>query len=88
MLTLKALDPHCLLLFLNSSVMLGIYLQQTTTADDISYTGALRVNPFFILKYHPIQVDAIGSGISVLYVMGQQVESYKNMVFFVPGHSF
>ena len=34
---------------LNSSVMLGNYLQQTTSADDISrsifFLGALRVNP-------------------------------------------
>ena len=27
--------PPCLLLYLNSSVMLGNYLQQTTSADDI-----------------------------------------------------
>ena len=29
------LDPRCLLLYLNSSVMLSNYLQQTTLADDI-----------------------------------------------------
>ena len=28
-------SPHCLLLYLNSSVMLGNYLQQTTSADVI-----------------------------------------------------
>ena len=36
---------------LNSSVMLGNYLQQTTSADDIFrcifFLGALRVNPSF-----------------------------------------
>ena len=31
----SVLGPHCLLI-LNSSVMLGNYLQQTTSADDIS----------------------------------------------------
>ena len=38
---------------LNSSVMLGNYLQQTTSADDIFrcifFLGALRVNIFIIL---------------------------------------
>ena len=29
------MGPCCLLLYLNSSVMLGNYLQQTTTADEI-----------------------------------------------------
>ena len=37
---------------LDSSVMLGNYLQQTTSADDIFrcifFLGALRVNSFFI----------------------------------------
>ena len=32
---------------LNSSVMLGNYLQQTTSADDI-FLGALRVNPIVL----------------------------------------
>ena len=31
----SALGPRCLHLFLNSSVMLGNYLQQTTSANDI-----------------------------------------------------
>ena len=31
---------------LNSSVMLGNYLQQTTSADDIFFLGALRVKNF------------------------------------------
>ena len=42
------LGPPCLLLYLNSSVMLGNYLQQTTSADVIFqmhfFLGALRVN--------------------------------------------
>ena len=32
---LSVLGPHCLLLYLNSSLMLGNYLQQTTSVDDI-----------------------------------------------------
>ena len=31
----SVLDPRCLLLYLNSTVVLGNYLQQTTSADDI-----------------------------------------------------
>ena len=41
----SVLDPRCLLLFLNSPVMLGNYLQQTTLADDI-FRCTLRVNIF------------------------------------------
>ena len=40
---------------LNSSVMLGNYLQQTTSADDIFsciFLGALRVKTFVIAIYH------------------------------------
>ena len=33
--TAPDLSPPCLLLYLNSSVMLGNYLQQTTSADVI-----------------------------------------------------
>ena len=33
---------------LNSSVMVGNYLQQTTLADDIFFLGALRVNCVFV----------------------------------------
>ena len=40
---------------LNSSVMLGNYLQQTTSADDIFrcifFLGALRVKSFFLLLF-------------------------------------
>ena len=40
------MGPTCLLLYLNLSVMLGNYLQQTTTADVIFqmffFLGALR----------------------------------------------
>ena len=42
----SVLGPHFLLVYLNSSVMLGNYLQQTTSADDIFrciFHGALRV---------------------------------------------
>ena len=47
---------------LNSSVMLGNYLQQTTTADDIFrcifFLGALRVNPYLSNEpYKPNQLD-------------------------------
>ena len=45
--TAPVLGPHCLLLYLNSSLMFGNYLQQTTSADDIFrciFLGALRVN--------------------------------------------
>ena len=46
------LGPPCLLIYLNLSVMLDNYLQQTTSADDFSrrhfqmhfFLGALRVN--------------------------------------------
>ena len=41
--------PHFLLLYLNSPVMLGDYLQQWTSADNIFrciFLGALRVKPF------------------------------------------
>ena len=31
----SVLDPRCLLLYLNSTVVLGNYLQQTTSADDM-----------------------------------------------------
>ena len=31
----SVLDPDCLLLYLNSSLMFGNYLQKTTSADDI-----------------------------------------------------
>ena len=42
--------PTLLALILNSSVMLGNYLQQTTSADDIFrciFLGALRVKVIF-----------------------------------------
>ena len=32
--TAPVLGPHCLLLYLNSSLMFGNYLQRTTSADD------------------------------------------------------
>ena len=42
------LGPPCLLLYLDLSVMLGNYLQETTSADVIFqmhfFLGALRVN--------------------------------------------
>ena len=38
----SVLGPHCLLLYLDSSVMLGNYLQQTTFSDAF-FLGALRV---------------------------------------------
>ena len=40
------LGPHFLLVYLNSPVMLGNYLEQTTSADDIFrciFLGSLRV---------------------------------------------
>ena len=40
---------HTLLVYLNLPIMLGNYLQQTTSADDIFrciFLGALRVNSF------------------------------------------
>ena len=43
----SVLGPHVLLVYLNSPEMLGNYLQQTTSADDIFrciFLGALRVN--------------------------------------------
>ena len=57
---------------LNSSVMLGNYLQQTTSADDIFrcifFLGALRVNPFKPNEIsHPCQLD---QSVSVLRVVG------------------
>ena len=45
---------------LNSSVMLGNYLQQTTSADDIFrcifYLGALTVNPLYFDRLPPYMV--------------------------------
>ena len=44
------LGPRLLLVYLNSPVMLGNYLQQTTSANDIFrciFLGALRVNSFY-----------------------------------------
>ena len=45
------IGPPCLLLYLNSSVMLGNYLQQTTSADVIFqmhfFLGTLRVKYFY-----------------------------------------
>ena len=41
------MGPRCSILYLNSSVMLHKYLQQTTLADDMFrcfFLGALRVN--------------------------------------------
>ena len=42
---------------LNSSRIVGNYLQQTTSADDIFrcifFLGALRVNPLNLLRVHP-----------------------------------
>ena len=39
----SVLGPHCLLLYLNSSLMFGNYLQQTTFSDAF-FLSALRVN--------------------------------------------
>ena len=42
----SVLGPHCLLLYFNSSLMFGNYLEQTISADDIFrciFLGALRV---------------------------------------------
>ena len=36
--------PPCLFLSLNSSVILGNYLQQMTSADEAFFLGALRAN--------------------------------------------
>ena len=43
----SSLGPHFLLVYLNSPVMLGNYLQQKTSAEDIFrciFLGALRAN--------------------------------------------
>ena len=43
----SVLGPRCLRLYFNLSVLLGNYLQQTTSADDIFrcifFLGALRI---------------------------------------------
>ena len=42
--TAPILGPRCLLIYLiNQLVMLGNYLQQRTSADDIFFLGAFRV---------------------------------------------
>ena len=47
---------------LNSSVLLGNYLQQTTSADDIFrcifFLGALRVNCNMVRKLNPLTLNA------------------------------
>ena len=64
---------------LNSSVMLGNYLQQTTSADDIFryiFPGALRVNSFKLNGVsHSYQMD---QSISVLTVVGWYFHFYSS----------
>ena len=68
---------------LNSSVMLGNYLQQTTSADDIFrcifFLGALRVNP------NPIQ----SGGFVLFCCFTSQVNSYGHCgTVSSPKHTF
>ena len=55
------LGPPCLLLYLNSLVMLDNYLQQTTSADvifsDAFFLGALRANvqPKHLMQPYSLQ---------------------------------
>ena len=64
----SVLGPHCLLLYLNSSLMFGNYLQQTTSADDIFrciFLGALRVNFQMKVKNcvgHDVRKSVLGGG--------------------------
>ena len=46
----SVLGPHFLLVYLNSPIMFGNYLQKTTSADDIYrciFLGALRVKMMY-----------------------------------------
>ena len=49
---------------LNSSVMLGNYLQQTTSADDIFrcifFLGALRANIIFVFRSDSVKKESAG----------------------------
>ena len=64
----------CLLLYLNSSVMLGNYLQQTTSADVIFqmhfFLGTLRVNFYTDLKIIFIFCNKIQCGSFIMLYLG------------------
>ena len=59
---------------LNSSVMLGNYLQQTTSADDIFrcvfFLGALKVKTLCILMDFTIHIDSRSIGLPIVYFKG------------------
>ena len=70
---------------LNSSVMLGNYLQQTTSADDIFrcilFLGALRVNPLCTNGFS-LLLDTINLGWSIVYIEGLQALISKEKLYF------
>ena len=54
---------------LNSSVMQGKYLQQTTSADDIFrciFLGAFRVNPLYSDGFSHIHIETMSMELSIL----------------------
>ena len=62
---------------LNSSVMLGNYLQQTTPADDIFrcifFLGPLRINSLCTNRFYSFWFETINLGWSIVYIEGSRV---------------
>ena len=72
-----------MLVYLNSPVMLGSYLQQTTTADDFFrsiFQGALRVKPNELS--HPYKLE---ESISNFRVAGWYLFSFVLILTYVVG---
>ena len=70
---------------LSLSVMLGNYLQQTTSADDIFrcifFLGALRVNLQVELNYKPQNVNRISPPSHLLHTLTAAQNSYKEKLY-------
>ena len=62
---------------LNSSLMLGNYLQQTTSVDFIFrcifFLGTLRVNPFLNIRFSPFHFHTLIFGWSMTYFRGHKM---------------